>query len=151
MSTQKNLITLCFAAVFTLGLAACGGGGGGGDALVTGMTDMTGVVIWTGDEPAAPTVAELFATAQDSKTPAAARRKTAGDAVDGRRATRSLAQAYGVKRRLDDSRQQRRTPKLFSTRRLLQRLRPLRMPRQHCRTPRMLWKTPRNMPRTTPA
>ena len=30
MSTQKNLITLCFAAVFTLGLAACGGGGGGG-------------------------------------------------------------------------------------------------------------------------
>ena len=34
MSTQKNLITLCFAAVFTLGLAACGGGGGG--APVTG-------------------------------------------------------------------------------------------------------------------
>ena len=31
MSTQKNLITLCFAAVFTLGLAACGGGGGGGE------------------------------------------------------------------------------------------------------------------------
>ena len=28
MSTQKNLITLCFATVFTLGLAACGGGGG---------------------------------------------------------------------------------------------------------------------------
>ncbi len=27
MSTQKKLITLCFAAVFTLGLAACGGGG----------------------------------------------------------------------------------------------------------------------------
>ena len=25
MSTQKNLITLCFATVFTLGLAACGG------------------------------------------------------------------------------------------------------------------------------
>ena len=24
MSTQKNLITLCFATVFTLGLAACG-------------------------------------------------------------------------------------------------------------------------------
>ena len=32
MSTQKKLITLCFATVFTLGLAACGGGGGGGDA-----------------------------------------------------------------------------------------------------------------------
>ena len=29
MSIQKNLITLCFATVFTLGLAACGGGGGG--------------------------------------------------------------------------------------------------------------------------
>ena len=29
MSTHKNLITLCFAAVFTLGLAACGGGGSG--------------------------------------------------------------------------------------------------------------------------
>ena len=28
MSTQKNLITLCFATVFALGLAACGGGGG---------------------------------------------------------------------------------------------------------------------------
>ena len=30
MAIQKNLITLCFATVFTLGLAACGGGGGGG-------------------------------------------------------------------------------------------------------------------------
>ena len=39
MSIQKNLITLCFATVFTLGLAACGGGGGG--APVTDMTDMT--------------------------------------------------------------------------------------------------------------
>ena len=34
MSTQKNLMTLCIATVFTLGLAACGGGG---DAPVTGM------------------------------------------------------------------------------------------------------------------
>ena len=42
MSIQKNLITLCFATVFTLGLAACGGGGGGGDAPVTDMTDMDG-------------------------------------------------------------------------------------------------------------
>ena len=41
MSTQKNLITLCFATVFTLGLAACGGGGGG-DAPVTGMMDGDG-------------------------------------------------------------------------------------------------------------
>ena len=41
MLTQKNLITLCFATVFTLGLAACGGGGGG-DAPVTGMMDGDG-------------------------------------------------------------------------------------------------------------
>ena len=40
MSTQKNLITLCIATVFTLGLAACGGGGGG-DAPVTSMMDTT--------------------------------------------------------------------------------------------------------------
>ncbi len=38
MSTQKNLITLCIATVFTLGLAACGGGG---DAPVTSMMDTT--------------------------------------------------------------------------------------------------------------
>ena len=42
----KNLITLCFATVFTLGLAACGGGGGG-DAPVTGM--MNGDVDMDGD------------------------------------------------------------------------------------------------------
>ena len=41
MSTQKNLITLCIATVFALGLAACGGGGGD-DAPVTDMTDMDG-------------------------------------------------------------------------------------------------------------
>ena len=40
MSTQKNLITLCIATVFTLGLAACGSGGGG-DAPVTSMMDTT--------------------------------------------------------------------------------------------------------------
>ena len=66
MTTQKNLITLCFATVFTLGLAACGGGGGG-DAPVTGA--------------AAPTVAELFATAQDSRDASFAAAKAAGDAV----------------------------------------------------------------------
>ena len=45
MSTQKNLITLCCAAVFTLGLAACGGGGGGAPVAVgDGMNgdDMNG-------------------------------------------------------------------------------------------------------------
>ena len=41
MSTQKKLITLCFATVFTLGLAACGGGGGG-DAPATSMMDGDG-------------------------------------------------------------------------------------------------------------
>ena len=39
MSTQKRLITLCIATVFTLGLAACGGGGGG--SPVTMMDDDT--------------------------------------------------------------------------------------------------------------
>ena len=37
MSTQKKLISLCFATVLTLGLAACGGGGG--DAPVASMVD----------------------------------------------------------------------------------------------------------------
>ena len=40
MSTQKNLFTLCFATVFTLGLAACGGGGD--DAPVTSMMNGNG-------------------------------------------------------------------------------------------------------------
>ena len=44
MSTQKNLITLCIATVFTLGLAACGGGGGGGSSPVTTMDDDTPMV-----------------------------------------------------------------------------------------------------------
>ena len=40
MSTQKKLMTLCLATVFTLGLAACGGGGGGSDAPpASGMMD----------------------------------------------------------------------------------------------------------------
>ena len=43
MSIQKNLITLCFATVFTLGLAACGGGGGGGAPVSdNGMPNMNG-------------------------------------------------------------------------------------------------------------
>ena len=47
--TYKNLITLCFATVFALGLAACGGGAGGGSPTTdmgsptTDMTDMTGL------------------------------------------------------------------------------------------------------------
>ena len=164
MSTQKNLITLCFATVFALGLAACGGGGDApvadmmdngdtddtsslvgkifpdgtvvqlppdstGDATlsymaiegetltvpdvgtfecVTGpcmvvaandeltstgvikvvsLTDDIPAVILAAleakaeDEPAPPTVLELFATAQDSRDAAAAAAKGAGDAV----------------------------------------------------------------------
>ena len=38
MSTQKNLITLCFATVFALGLAACGGGGDDGGPPMTSDT-----------------------------------------------------------------------------------------------------------------
>ena len=78
MSTQKNLITLCFATVFTLGLAACGGGGG--DAPVTG----TWTAIWTGTPT--PSVADLFATAvttmgtaEDAGTNAADALKAATD------------------------------------------------------------------------
>ena len=37
MTTHKNLMTVCVAALFTLGLAACGGGGGGDDGPDTGM------------------------------------------------------------------------------------------------------------------
>ena len=70
MSIQKNLITLCFATVFTLGLAACGS-----DAPVNGAPDVAE------DEPDARTVAELFTTAQDSRDAAAAAAKTAEDAV----------------------------------------------------------------------
>ena len=39
MTTHKNLMTLCVAAVFAVGLAACGGGGGNGDGPDTGMDD----------------------------------------------------------------------------------------------------------------
>ena len=66
MSIQKNLITLCFATVFTLGLAACGS-----DATMNG----------NGDEPDARTVAELFATAQESRDASAAAAKAAEEAV----------------------------------------------------------------------
>ena len=42
MFTQKNLMTVCCAAVLAFGLAACGGGGGGGDAPVTSMINGNG-------------------------------------------------------------------------------------------------------------
>ena len=58
MSTQKKLITLCFATVFTLGLAACGGGGGGGGGGTVDTTPTTEM-----PEPMS-TPAEQLATAQ---------------------------------------------------------------------------------------
>ena len=58
MSAQKNLITLCFAAVSTLGLAACGGG----DASVTETTVIEPVVDPTLEEIAAEAAAVVAAT-----------------------------------------------------------------------------------------
>ena len=74
MSIQKNLITLCFATVFTFGLAACGGGGGGGDAPVTDMTDMDGEL----PEPGTMGPTELGA-AQTAAMDAANAAKTASN------------------------------------------------------------------------
>ena len=71
MSTQKNLITLCFATLFTLGLAACGGGGG--DAPVPGMADAGADGADGADME--PTAAEQLAAAE-------ARVGTAQTAVD---------------------------------------------------------------------
>ena len=68
MSTQKNLMTVCCAAVLAFGLAACGGGGD--DAPVTGMTGMTGMTDMDGDGDAmdgdgdAKTPTETLAAAQ---------------------------------------------------------------------------------------
>ena len=82
MSTQK-LITLCFATVFALGLAACGGGGGG-DASVADTMD-NGDTGDTGDTDdtmtSSPTVAGLFATAQDARDDATSAGTSASDAV----------------------------------------------------------------------
>ena len=82
MSTQKNLITLCIATVFTLGLAACGGGGGGSSDAppVTSMMD--------GDEPAL-TPAEQLTAAQDAVTAAQA-------LVDSASTSSEIAAAYAA-------------------------------------------------------
>ena len=61
MSTYKNLMTVCCAAVLVLGLAACGGGGGDDTADAPTTTDPT--------PPAPPPPADLttnFAAAQDA-------------------------------------------------------------------------------------
>ena len=95
MSIQKNLITLCFATVFTLGLAACGS-----DAPVNGAPDVAGPDV---AGPDARTVAELFATAQESRDASAA----AAKAAEGCRQSRDggLGEAYDPngQGRFDDS------------------------------------------------
>ena len=85
MSIQKNLITLCFAAVFTLGLAACGGGGD--DAPATGMAEPMEPMEPTAAEP---TAAEQLATAQA----AVAQTQTIVDALPAASSPADRAAAY---------------------------------------------------------
>ena len=92
MSTQKNLITLCFATVFALGLAACGGGGGG-DAPVTGMMDGDGSMDGDGPElTELATVQADAATAATNARTAATDAQVAADAADTARANRATIQ-----------------------------------------------------------
>ena len=111
MSTQKNLITLCFATVFTLGLAACGGGGGGAPApgmtdpgmTDPGMTDneptelekaQTTAVAAAGTANMAADAAEMAANAQESNKDAAAESYgVAQNAADRAREAADAAQA----------------------------------------------------------
>ena len=65
MSTYKNLMTVCCAAVLALGLAACGGGGPTAQAPSTPSTPSM-------PTPAAPTADSLKADAADAITAAAA-------------------------------------------------------------------------------
>ena len=82
MSIQKNLITLCFATVFTLGLAACGS-----DASLDDKKDGEGKL--AGD----PSVADLFATAVTSMGAA----EDAGtDAADALKAATDNSTQFGT-------------------------------------------------------
>ncbi len=83
MSIQKNLITLCFAAVLTLGLAACGGGSGSDRA---GPSDQTPPPPTAVDPP--PTAAEQLTMAQDAVT-------AAQMAVDSAQTPADISAAYG--------------------------------------------------------
>ena len=67
MSTYRNLITLCAAAVLTLGLAACGGGGNG-----PGMPDLTldGVQMGATVEAGTHTISDDLAAAFEGVDPA---------------------------------------------------------------------------------
>ena len=65
MATQKKLMTLCIATVFTLGLAACGGGGSSPVAMMDGDTTMdespviAGQTVPSGTEITLPAGVEL--------------------------------------------------------------------------------------------
>ena len=88
MSTQKNLITLCFAAVFTLGLAACGGGGGGGGAPVTDMAPICPTTPDTEDERTGPRQEDIAAATKAAATKVTAigteaKQTTDADGMDG--------------------------------------------------------------------
>ena len=67
MSTYKNLMTVCCAAVLALGLAACGGGGGDDTADTPTTTDPT-----PPPPPPGPTAESIKADAADAITAAAA-------------------------------------------------------------------------------
>ena len=76
MSTYKNLMTVCCAAVLALGLAACGSSSDN-DQADTGM-DGDGMEM---PEPAGPSAADLFKVAQDSRTDAMGASDAAAAAV----------------------------------------------------------------------
>ena len=67
MSGRKNPMTICGAALFALGVAACGGGGGGGGTGSSG--------------PSPSDIAGLFAAAQDARDETAAAVEAAERAV----------------------------------------------------------------------
>ena len=101
MSTHKNLMTVCCAAVLAFGLAACGGGGGGGDAPVAStnggapVVDMNGNGPEPGDESeptALETVQADAATAAMDAQTAAGAAQTAADAAQTARADRAVIQ-----------------------------------------------------------
>ena len=77
MSTYKDLMTVCCAAVLALGLAACGSSSDN-DQADTGM-DGDGMEM---PEPAGPSAADLFKVAQDSRSDAMAAGEAAETALE---------------------------------------------------------------------
>ena len=86
MSTQKNLITLCFAAVFTLGLAACGGGG-------NDKAETPPVVMPPVEMPRPLTSMEQLTAARDAVTAAQALVSSASTPTENAAAYSALAAA----------------------------------------------------------